>query len=82
MEGLGKVGWNRGCGCEGVSGDVDGDGMVAACSGDQAFDGLAQVVVVWVRFCLTRDIWVGVMSLGMGDSSVSGHGWHFGGFWG
>lgn len=23
-----------------------------------------------------------VMSLDMGDGSVSGHGWHFGGFWG
>ena len=39
MEGLGEVGWERGSGYEGVSGDVDSDGAVAACGGDQASDG-------------------------------------------
>ena len=41
MEGLGEVGWERVSGCEGVSGDVDGDGAVAACGGDQVSDGPA-----------------------------------------
>ena len=41
MEGLGEVGWEGVSGCEGVSGDVDGDGAVAACGGDQASDGPA-----------------------------------------
>ena len=41
VEGLGEVGWERVSGCEGVSGDVDGDGAVAACGGDQASDGPA-----------------------------------------
>ena len=39
MEGLGEVGWEGVSGCEGVSGDADGDGAVAACGGDQASDG-------------------------------------------
>ena len=39
MEGLGEVGWEGVSGCEGVSGDVDGDGAVAACGGNQASDG-------------------------------------------
>ena len=34
MEGLGEVRWEGVSGCEGVSGDVDGDGAVAACGGD------------------------------------------------
>ena len=41
VEGLGEVGWERVGGCKGVSGDVDGDGVVAACGGDQASDGPA-----------------------------------------
>ena len=40
-QGLGEVGWERVSGCEGVSGDVDGDGAVAACGADQASDGPA-----------------------------------------
>ena len=39
MEGLGEVGWERVGGYEGVSGDVDSNGAVAACSVDQASDG-------------------------------------------
>ena len=38
---LGEVGWEWVGGGEGVSGDVDGDGAVAACGGDQASDGPA-----------------------------------------
>ena len=41
VEGLGEVGWERVSGCEGVPGNVDGDGAVAACGGDQASDGPA-----------------------------------------
>ena len=37
-------------GCEGVSGDVDGDGAVAACGGDQASDGPAGGVDCWGFF--------------------------------
>ena len=59
MEGLGEVGWERVSGCEGVPGNVDGDGAVAACGGDQASDlSPDSLVPVWgVRSrgrCLAR----------------------------
>lgn len=84
VEGLGEVGWERVSGCEGVSGDVDGDGdcAVAACGGDQASDGPAGGGLQPAghgKGCsddgqvgldgLAQVVWGGVVFLGLGSFS-------------
>ena len=56
VEGLGEVGGEWVGGGEGVSGDVDGDGAVAACGGDQASDGDAQGVRRSAAACVVLGI--------------------------